>query len=90
MRSVLTPQVDDDEQTDLQRHMIRGWWTETITDGGAHYGRIGIDGFVTTEHETGEYRFRPLPHAIKGVPVAAASPADETHACPQCRARRRK
>lgn len=59
----------------------RQWWTQSISDGGGHYGHRERGGAVRAA--CGE-EFDPLPHAITGEVEPMTSPADKAHACPAC------
>lgn len=67
--------------SDQPRPTRTGWWTESISDGGGHYGHLRRDGQV---HSLCGVKFAPLPHAITGELESMPVPADRAHACPRC------
>lgn len=64
-----------------------GWWTESISDGGAHYG--------TAQSDTGMVQslcgrvFRPLANPWACKVEAQHQPADPAHGCRACKAAKR-
>lgn len=63
-----------------------GWWSETIADGGGHYGTLQPNGKVRSVCDR-EFAPEVNPYTRKAEPQDR--PADKAHACPACRAQRR-
>lgn len=60
------------------------WWTESISDGGAHYGALQPD--TGAVHAVCGRVFAPLPHPWTGRVEPQHQPADPTHGCRACKA----
>lgn len=58
-----------------------GWWAESISDGGAHYG-VALPGGVV--HARCNRVFMPLPNPWTCEVECQQRPADRAHACPAC------
>jgi hypothetical protein len=62
-----------------------GWWVESISDGGAHYG-VGKPDSDTISALCGRV-FRPLHNPCTRKVERQQQPADPAHACRACKAR---
>lgn len=61
-----------------------GWWAESVSDGGAHYGVVQTDG--STVRSVCGMVFEPLPNPWTRKAERQPQPADPAHTCPACRA----
>jgi len=61
-----------------------GWWAESISDGGAHYGVVQPDS-DTIRALCGRV-FKPLPNPWTHQVERQQQPADPAHACRACNA----
>jgi hypothetical protein len=61
-----------------------GWWIESISDGGCHYGTYD-KGTVTALCGRA---FLPLPHPVRDRVERQSSPADKAHGCSECKSAR--
>lgn len=58
-----------------------GWWPESISDGGGHYGQCDGDGLVRA---VCGLVFEPLPNPYTHQVMRHFTPADKEHACRDC------
>jgi hypothetical protein len=64
-----------------------GWWAESISDGGAHYGAVQSD--TGTVHSACGRVFTPLPNPWTRTAEPQHQPADPAHGCRACKAAKR-
>jgi hypothetical protein len=62
-----------------------GWWTESVSDGGAHYGVVQPDD-LTVRSLCGR-AFVPEVNPWTGNAECQQQPADPAHACHACKTR---
>lgn len=69
-------------QSEVPPRSKAGWWTQTISDGGAHYGTEQEDGDVAALCGA---RYTPMDPGWGFKAAAQNRPADPEHACPDCK-----
>lgn len=82
-------QVVETPESEHRKHVAVavGWWPETISDGGCHYGEADADGLVQAVCDGHVFFPEVNPYLQKA--VRQHSPADKEHACPACRKKHR-